>query len=290
MNEIVKFETDTGQTLQITSDDVRKYICENATEKETVMFMQLCKAQRLNPFMREAYLVKYGNAPASMIVGKEVFTKRADANPNYEGFEAGVVYLDKQGNVQKREGGAVYSDAGEILIGGWCKVYVKDRKPIYDEVSLEEYSTGKSMWKPAKDGGKPATMIRKVALVHCLREAFSNDFAGMYTQEEIKQVSTDELPDAPIVVESVETVESGDITSEQESDIMLKVATLAQLRGAPEAQVMQSLLESKTLANADYVVGTVLTEKQAALAIAVLDQWLNKANQEPALAEEDIEF
>lgn len=285
MNQIVKFETDAGQLVQITSEDVRKYICENATEKETMMFLQLCQAQRLNPFMREAYLVKYKDAPASMIVGKEVFMKRAAANPAFGGYEAGIVYVDAAGEVKKREGGAVYAAAGEKLVGGWCKVYIEGKKPVYDEVSLDEYSTGKSMWRAAKDGGKPATMIRKVALTHCLREAFPSDFAGMYAQEEMNQIAGDDLPAAPIEVEAI--VEN-DATDEQKRAITAKVSELAELRGVDDSRVMQSLLDSQTLANVGYVSGDALTEKEAALAIGVLDMWIAKA--QPALADEDIEI
>ena len=39
-------------------------------------------------------------------------------------------------------------------------------------MKLAEYDTGKSLWK-----GKKATMIRKVALVHALREAFPSTAA-----------------------------------------------------------------------------------------------------------------
>lgn len=304
MQEIVRFETDTGQQLQITGEDVRKYICENATEKETMMFLQLCQAQRLNPFMREAYLVKYGSAPASMIVGKEVFLKRAAANPDYEGFEAGVTFVDANGQVQKREGGAVYAEAGENLVGGWCRVFVRNKKPVYNEASLDEYSTGKAMWKNVKDGGKPSTMIRKVALTQSLREAFP-ELQGMYSQEEIKQVSDAELPEQPIEAPQVE-VQEVEITEEQRAEIRAKISELAQMRHKEEASVMQSLLDSKTLANAGYVSGSAFTHYEAKLAIELLDNWLAKAHeanieaaqaakekiesQRAELAEDDIVF
>ncbi|MCQ5063252.1 recombinase RecT, partial [Faecalibacillus intestinalis] len=65
----------------------------------------------------------------------------------------------------------------EELVGGWCEVYRKDREPERVEVSLDEYVCKK------KDGtvnaqwsGKPATMIRKVAVAQCLREAFTSEF------------------------------------------------------------------------------------------------------------------
>ena len=77
----------------------------------------------------------------------------------------------------------VYED--EELLGGWAKVYRKDRtRPSYEEVKLTEYDTGKSLWK-----GKKATMIRKVALVHALREAFPSTFGSLYDESEVHVLS-----------------------------------------------------------------------------------------------------
>jgi hypothetical protein len=76
---------------------------------------------------------------------------------------------------------------GEDLIGGWAEVYRSDHDvPVRAEVTFGEY-VGK------KQGGsinkqwteKPATMIRKVALVQAHREAFPNQFEGMYSPEEM---------------------------------------------------------------------------------------------------------
>lgn len=292
MQEIVKYESSSGNQIQLSADDVRKYICSNANDKEIAMFLQLCKAQRLNPFIREAYLVKYKDAPAQIITGKDVFLKRAQQNPDFEGFQVGVTYIDKQGNVQQREGSGVYEAAGETLVGGWCRVFVKGKKPFYDEVSLDEYSTGKSMWKSAKDGGKPATMIRKVALVHVLREAFANDFQGLYAQEEIQQAQEVELPEEPIAAPVIVQAESY-VTEEQRAEITAKISELAQMRVKPEAEVMQAIMHSSTLLNAGYIEGDQFTESQAALAIQLLDNWLEKANSEnqqaAAKAKEQLE-
>lgn len=104
----------------------------------------------------------------------------AERHPSYDGFEAGVIIFDKvAGDYQKREGSIVYED--EELLGGWAKVYRKDRtRPSYEEVKLTEYDTGKSLWK-----GKKATMIRKVALVHALREAFPSTFGSLCDESEV---------------------------------------------------------------------------------------------------------
>lgn len=183
-----------GQVL--TADTVRNYLVSgngNVTDQEVVMFIELCKAQHLNPFIREAYLIKFGNSPANIVVGKDVFVKRAYRNPDYEGMRAGIVVVDKNGDVKEREGSL--KAPGETLIGGWCEVYIKNKKhPIKSIVSLEEYSKAQSTWK-----SMPMVMIRKVAMVTALREAFPEDLQGMYDASEMQNVP-DNLPEKEIKV------------------------------------------------------------------------------------------
>ena len=106
----------------------------------------------------------------------------AERHPAFDGFEAGIVVYS-EGQIVDREGSILYD--GETLLGGWAKVYRKDRtRPGYDEVKFDEYNTGKSMW-----AAKPATMIRKVALVHALREAFPSTFGLLYDESEIEVVA-----------------------------------------------------------------------------------------------------
>jgi len=187
LTKITKIETDTGE-IQLSSTVVRNYLVNgggNVTDQEVKLFIGLCSGQKLNPFIREAYLIKYGTLPAQMVVSKDVYQKRANKNPNYEGKKAGVVLLTTQGELTYREGALLID--GEILLGGWCEVYKKNSKvPERVEVSFDEY-VGKK-----KDGSinsqwatRPATMIRKVAVAQALREAFTEDFQGMYTAEEM---------------------------------------------------------------------------------------------------------
>lgn len=172
-----------GEDITITLEDIRNYFCPAASDKECVLFGKMCQDNGLNPWLREAYLIKYDkNAAAAMVTGKEAYMKRANEHPQFDGLEAGVkVYFPEAGQIEYREGAAYYPDMGEQLIGGWAKVYRKDRsRPYYEEVSLKEYDKGQSKWKEA-----PATMIRKVALVHALREAFPNNIKGMYDIDEM---------------------------------------------------------------------------------------------------------
>lgn len=183
---LAEYKMEGGQVL--TADTVRNYLTSGnskATDQDVLMFIELCKAQRLNPFVRDAYLVKFGNQPAQIIVGKDVFIKRASENPNFNGMKAGIVILDKNGDIKEREGALKLP--GEELVGGWCEVHLKDKDfPVKSVVSFEEYAQKKSdgtlnsMWAT-----KGATMIRKVAQSQALREAFPNELRGLYQQEEM---------------------------------------------------------------------------------------------------------
>lgn len=201
---LVEYEAN-GEMIKLSFPIVRKYLVSgggNVSDQEVMMFLTLCRYQHLNPFLREAYLIKYGsNDPATIVTGKDVFTKRADATPNYCGKQAGVIVLTEKGEVVEREGSFVLPK--ETLVGGWAKVFIKGHDtPEYAAVSLEEYigkkkdGTVNSQWSK-----KPATMIRKVAIVQALREAFPDRFQGMYAKEEMAEVSDIKL-DMQKVVDS----------------------------------------------------------------------------------------
>jgi len=65
----------------------------------------------------------------------------------------------------------------------WAEVERKDRAGKYRiEVPLSDYDTKKNLWVKM-----PATMIRKVALVQVLREAFPGTFGGLYDSAEMDQ-------------------------------------------------------------------------------------------------------
>ena len=184
--QLATYTLEGGQVLSATT--VKNYIAPGATDQEVLYFIELCKAQKLNPFVRDAYLVKYGNQPAQIIVGKDVFLKKAGENPYFDGLKAGIVVVDKNGEVKEREGSLKVP--GDELIGGWCEVYLKNREyPTKCLVSLEEYiqkkkdGTVNSMWS-----SKPCTMIRKVAQSQALREAFPNEEMGIDTKLPEKEI------------------------------------------------------------------------------------------------------
>lgn len=294
-NEIVKFTDERGQMVQFSADDIRARLCPNIDDKELALVLGLCKAQRLNPFNKDVYIIKYGNSPASIVTSKEVFTKRANANPDFEGFDAGIVYINSQGEVCTREGSAVYKAANEQLVGGWCRVYVKGRRPYYDEVTLEEYSTGKSGWAKM-----PATMIRKVALVHCLREAFPDDFQGLYAAEEmgnagekaqameaqeaepVQQVqeAPQQAQQAPVAQGDALQAEFYEVASDSQMELIDRmVSQLARFQGVSAEEVRGWLYASNTMRGMGVTEGADMTPEQAQAAAVLLGRWIAKATQ-----------
>lgn len=221
-SKIVEYESN-GQKVKLSPSIIKNYLVNgggNVTDQEVVMFLNLCKFQKLNPFLREAYLIKYGTQPATLVTGKDAILKRAYRNENYAGNVAGIIVVNENGELERRTG--TFKLKNEELVGGWAKVFIKGYdQPIENEVSLEEYiglkSTGEvnSQWQK-----KPATMIRKVALVQALREAFPEELQAMYDSAEMNidmdlptnEINQEEIQEA----EYTETVEK--VQKEEEND------------------------------------------------------------------------
>lgn len=201
-NELaVSYEVD-GNEILLNPGIVLKYMIDgdnvNISNKEMARIIMTCKARNLNPFTGDVVVNHYNNrngqTVCSLVTTKDFFTRRAENNPRYRGKKAGVCILSHDGRPVKRAGSCVYPELGERLIGGWCEVFIEGREPEYAEVSLSEYDQHQALWKT-----KPATMIRKVAVSQALREAFPNDFNGLYEPEEMG-VNEEEL-EAPAVLE-----------------------------------------------------------------------------------------
>lgn len=179
--------TANGEEVKLSPFIVRNLLNQNTknlTDAEVFKFIQLCRFRKLNPFLNEAYLVKYGNEPAQMIVGFEAMRKNALSNEKYLTHSAGVIVL--RDNKIVEEVGA-FKLPKDVLVGGWAKVFLKDLdQPIEMKVSFDEYNKGQSTWKKM-----PCVMIRKVALSQAFREAFPEECGSMYTNEEMQPIGED---------------------------------------------------------------------------------------------------
>ncbi|MBO5840086.1 MAG: phage recombination protein Bet [Methanobrevibacter sp.] len=220
-----------GQKVELSPEVVREYMVsgdkENVTIQEIIMFMNLCKFSGLNPWAKEAYCIKFGKEPATMVIGKEAYIKRAEKNEHFDGFESGIIAFDPETQeVSYRNG--TFKLPNEKILGGYARVYRNDRShPVIAEVEFEEYASRKkdgslnSMW--AK---KPGTMIRKVALVQALREAFPSSFGGAFTEEEggefvpeiAAEIIAEEQAEDPKAIEQKEKLQKQEVKAKEPVD------------------------------------------------------------------------
>lgn len=215
-----------GTHVELDLQFVKSYLVrgnpEKITDQEIVFFMNTCKMQKLNPLVAgEVYCIKFGNDPAQMVVGKGAYLRRAFEHPDYLCKEDGIVVMRGKDILQK-EGCCLYP--GETLLGGWCRVhFIRNGKErtAFKEVQLTEYDKGLANWKT-----KPATMINKVAVSQCVREAFPKDYEGLYSEEEM--VASGAIPaNYTIIPETGEVIEDDPTITQEQRQIMFKMAQSA---------------------------------------------------------------
>jgi phage recombination protein Bet len=174
-----------GQDVMLSPEAVRKHLVSGrhpVSATEVLMFMSICRYQQLNPFLKEAYLIKYSaTEAASIVTARIVYEKRAAAHPQFAGIKSGVI-VEKDDELTYRDGS--FHLKGETIVGGWAEGHRKDQEiPRRTEISFTEYDANQSLWK-----SKPGTMIEKVAIVQCLRSMFPMEMQGLYSEEEQQKV------------------------------------------------------------------------------------------------------
>jgi phage recombination protein Bet len=204
-NEItVVYKIDDNE-IKLTPAIVQQYIVgtdSKITLPEFKFFTELCKVRKLNPFLKEAYLIKYGSQPAAIVVGKDAILKRAIVHPKFNGREQGTIVQMKNGTLDFRKGTFKLKD--EVLVGGWAKVYRKDWEyPVEITVGFDEVAQRKSGGElNANWANKGATMVEKVALVRALREAFVEDLGGMIDEDEAWTDNSPRVNVEPVVTQA----------------------------------------------------------------------------------------
>ena len=76
--QTVEYESN-GEMVKISPTMIKRYLVSgggNVSDGEVMMFMSLCRYQHLNPFLREAYLIKYGSNDPATIVTEKTFLQR----------------------------------------------------------------------------------------------------------------------------------------------------------------------------------------------------------------------
>lgn len=189
--QVIEYTASDGQKLALTFETVKKYLAvghpEFLTEQEVVYFLNICRARKLNPFIKDCYLIKYTKSePAAIIVSIDFFRKRAKAQRDCRGWKKGVIVSTKDGQI-KYTNGLVQKD--ETLLGGWFEAKPAGwDEPFRLEVNLDGYikrtREGEitQFWQPEKQ----PTMIMKVAESQGLRTLWPDEFQQLYTQEEVE--------------------------------------------------------------------------------------------------------
>ena len=185
------------EAMPMSVKEIKQFISPLATEAEAYIFLRFCQAQGLNPFVNDAYLIKYDpKAKASIVIGIQALLKRAESNPKYSGYQAGVVVL-RDGEPVELQGSLVYRDS-DTLIGGWAEVRRKDWDiPLKVTVSLKEYNKRQAQWNE-----RPATMIEKVALGQGLRRVFPQEVGRLFERQELDTEVGDAEEMPKIIVET----------------------------------------------------------------------------------------
>ena len=189
-------QTRTGETLMLDPQTVESYVCKDLTPTEFNYFFSVCKTYELNPFLKDIYAIKFGNQPATFIIDYKVMQQAADLNPAFDGLKVGVVYLDKNGTPQERDG--AYILPGETLVAGWCDVFRKDRTHANRTYALysENVKTNSKGEINTNWANKPVFMCVKVAKAQALRETFPNMFSNnTYTADEMNEYDESQIID-----------------------------------------------------------------------------------------------
>ena len=197
----------TGADVELSIAEIKRTFCPKATDQEAANFLHLCRYQGLNPFVKDAYLIKYGDSAATMVVGKDAFLKRADAHPQFAGFTSGVIVKSGE-KIDNRTGTLILS--GDEIVGGWARVARNDRKVDVDvTVTFSEFNNNRGLWKTM-----PSIMIEKCAIVTALRRAFPATFSGMYDSAEMGVDLSDDLE--PALTNTTSTVLDGPVVIQAE--------------------------------------------------------------------------
>jgi phage recombination protein Bet len=229
----VSYEVE-GQQIKLDMEAVRNLIAvgSNITNQEIVIFMEMCKYQRLNPFVKDVYLIKFGKV-AQMVTSVNVMTQRLNEYSNMEGWNAGVLVINKLTNEELYKKGTFFNKDTETLVGAWFEASIKGWKTKWENtVSIDEYFKYDNYGKPQGQWGTmTATMIVKCVIAASARRLLPGEFKGVYTSEELgdsleKAIDITPVPakepvkQVEVKPEFVDIFDIGEIVESCKSDIV----------------------------------------------------------------------
>jgi phage recombination protein Bet len=186
---VIKYKSRDNQDIELSFEIVKQFLIQGKKElitpQELFFFMGVCKSRGLNPFKKDAYLIKYSNDPAAIVTSIDFYRSRARAQEDCVGWKSGIII--KKGNaVEYREGNLLLE--GEVLLGGWFEGKPKNWTETFrHSVNLRPYI------KKTKEGeitrfwseDNQPMMIQKVAEAQGLRKLWPDQFQQIYYEGEI---------------------------------------------------------------------------------------------------------
>lgn len=201
-NEITEVRKDGSEVTEKLLLEYLESLNQNLTQAQRRQFLAVAGTFGLNPWKREVYAVTYNDAKSgttnmSIVTGYETYLKRAEMNPNYDGFSVEFRGGIKRERITQQGKFGEYTKEVVVPDGDFscvCTVFRKDRNhPVVEEVFFDEFNQGNKMWKE-----KPRLMLKKVAIANAFRKAFPVEFGGMpYTSDELPDRMTVPSPDTP---------------------------------------------------------------------------------------------
>ncbi len=145
-------------------ETIKQTVCKGATDAQLKMFLEVCKATGLDPFLKEIWYVA---EKGIIMAGRDGYLRVANEHPQFDGIET-----------------RVERDQQKVPVKAVCTVWRKDRThPTICEAYYSEYKKGSPVWTQY-----PSAMIGKVAEVLALKRSFAIN--GVVSEEEIGEQRT----------------------------------------------------------------------------------------------------
>lgn len=260
------YKLDSGEQIDLNLEIVRNVIAKgnNITNSEVFSFIKLCQYQKLNPFLGEAYLIKFGKS-AQLVVGKDVFTNRLNEHPKCEGWQPGLILQKENGEIEERKG-SFYIKGKEKIVGAWITIKRKDwKEPFLWSVSFHEYyreheKDGKYV-PMGQWGTMPSTMIIKCAITSGARNVFPKDFKGMYGEEEMGVETKEENVIDITIDDKKEEKQSVKNETKQKTDLTVTKEDIEKIYDAVNSDIIK-INSQKTYEFIKYTINQLIKSKK----------------------------
>jgi phage recombination protein Bet len=182
---------------------LRQTITTDLSQPEFDLFLEVCVATGLNPFMRQIHAIKRGSgnkAKMTIQTGIDGYRLLAQRTGQLDGQD-GPYWCGDDG---------IWRDvwlSAEPPVAAKVTVYRKDMSRGFSGIArFEEYAQYTNAWENGQNTGRqvlnsmwgkmPAGQIAKCAEALALRKAFPAEMSGIYTEDEMAQADSHE-PEPP---------------------------------------------------------------------------------------------